>query len=530
MNIPYLQPPQIKILETHLQQKVANHEWVESCVSGKVFSFPYCPKTSGAASILDKHIFLPTLPPQQNPILTENVSPRYLINIPMGWSIGSDGTQSFINLLNLIKDEAFGANGNAQEVVPRLAVVIGINQLLSIDEDYHSKFIDQIKALPKVAGIAYATFGFFWIPTWVKNGEISEHTYTVFKAYLLLKVRAPLQAKLVQEALELPNGKLSPALASQIPFQKIRQTILKCVGTTHFAKQFEEQSKQAPIYYCVMDADMKGLRRQNLGYFSRLDTVLQNHNFPSAASLGYSFQVKDRSIIDLSCLFDMKVREAMNRAVPYGPYFPEPGSVFLVRKQGEANQIHKLSFLGEGHNLENKRLIKNGRLAGIFNHHVAFVADGGVITSVPPRAFSSKNQSLEPLSKTQIKQKTHLQAIRDMTQSHIFPKQWADSLYAALGFSCPQVTDVTGPMTHIFSIYDPISRMFATIGTYSSAVFDNVIAHYHEPLTVAQAQILDEAKGKLRKHKMPEDKINQVVLAAQYSGEAIRSLLVRLLQ
>ena len=81
MNIPYLQPPQIKILETHLEQKVTNHGWVESCVSGTAFSSPYRPKKSGTASILDTHIVLPTLRPQQASILTENVSPRYLINL-----------------------------------------------------------------------------------------------------------------------------------------------------------------------------------------------------------------------------------------------------------------------------------------------------------------------------------------------------------------------------------------------------------------------------------------------------------------
>ena len=55
------------------------------------------------------------------------------------------------------------------------------------------------------------------------------------KAFHLLKVLSPAEAEKVRKAHEMPKG-LSQAILSQIPFQKIRETIKSSPETKAFVK------------------------------------------------------------------------------------------------------------------------------------------------------------------------------------------------------------------------------------------------------------------------------------------------------
>lgn len=94
-----------------------------------------------------------------------------------------------------------------------------------------------------------------------------------------------------------------------------------------------------------------------------------------------------------------------------------------------------------------------------------------------------------------------------------------------LDFSCSQVTDATGPMMHIFSVYDPISRMFAQVGRFSPKNFDAILDEYEKPLKECLKKTLSEAKSDLKKIGMKESVIEKIEEAAVLSGLAIRDVL-----
>src|SRR5205085_556905 len=116
-----------------------------------------------------------------------------------------------------------------------------------------------------------------------------------------------------------------------------------------------------------------------------------------------------------------------------------------------------------------------------------------VTTSTPARMKTLKNERVQTLTPQVIKQKQYLKALRGLPQTHATPKQWADNLYVGLGFQCPLVTNATTPMMHIFSVFDPISRMFNEPGRFSPQIFDQIKDEYDQPLNDAQDSMLDEA-------------------------------------
>ena len=158
--------------------------------------------------------------------------------------------------------------------------------------------------------------------------------------------------------------------------------------------------------------------------------------------------------------------------------------------------------------------------------------------------------------RTRIKTEAFLTGLRGIPQSHIKPKYWADNLYASLDFKARRVTDATGPMMHIFKVYDPISRMLATETHFRAADFDRALddyfTWYKPPVRVArrlengrivrrllvpkrirmvrlskeQKAALNKAKRDLRIAGMEEEMIDQIELAAQASGKAILDILV----
>jgi hypothetical protein len=128
---------------------------------------------------------------------------------------------------------------------------------------------------------------------------------------------------------------------------------------------------------------------------------------------------------------------------------------------------------------------------------------------------------LKALSSSQIKEKQVLQTLRGLSQSHLQPLKWAEQIYCAIDFSCPRVFEAKTPIAHIYSIFDPISRMLACIGHYSPAVFDQVLNDYSRPLSDAQSKILKESKAALKKLGMSQALIEQIVATAKASGEAI---------
>lgn len=522
-------------LNHHLRERQFNHGWVSQCLSGLPGKFPYH---------LSSRITVPSLPnfPNNNlvslPYVQSSTKPLYVVNIPLGHLPGDQNDTRFQTVLNVLKKDAFGMteDQSKQEIFKRVAVVIGINQIQSIDPSLNRGFQRYILNLPKIEGIAYGVFGFTWNPVW-ECSKNSNYLYAKPKAFLLLKALSKKCADQVRIYFE-GNGKLSSHLSQLIPYQRIRERIKTHTYTTYTTNLLAEQSPGSRIYYTVMDADCKNLRTTNGGVFSRFDRHLNNKNV-TAITLGYKMTDKEEKLIQLGVWMDMKVRQAMNSAIPFSAYFPEPCSAFLIRIPGQTHKLNRITFLGgRGSRLENRRLIESGIKSKVLDQNALFIADGGVTIETPERTIHKSNTGVIRITPKIIKQKRMLRALRGIFQSHIHPKKWADQVYSALDFTSSQVTDTTTPLMHIFSIYDPISRMFtkgALEGRYSTTVFDDILKKYpvqgkngkkSVSLTKVQQEILDGQVEELRDNqKMPREMIKKIQLAAKRSGIMIYRIL-----
>ncbi len=139
---------------------------------------------------------------------------------------------------------------------------------------------------------------------------------------------------------------------------------------------------------------------------------------------------------------------------------------------------------------------------------------------------TAKNKACKVLTPDNLKAKTVLKALRGLSQSHAFPKHWADQVYSAIGFKTAQVTDATGPMMHIFNVFDPISRMFSRSSErFSRKNFDKELDGYENSLNKQESVILEESELRLVGLGMSKKLVTQIVIAAKASGEAIAAVL-----
>jgi hypothetical protein len=499
-------------LENHLQQKWANQEWLyRCCENDETYEFPYSLASEGDPELLQP--FIPSQPSTTQITAEREPHPQFLVNIPMGRfpSMSADRSK-YTRLLDLLRDESFGKTPaeSSAKVKSRVAVVIGVNQIQSIDSRMNRVFRRFVRNLPRREDVVVRTIGFLWKPVWIRTSW-KPKLYALHKAFLILKCLSPATARKVLKEYETPQ-----ALASQIPYQKIRETIKNCRETRTLAENMETTAPRSPIYYTTMDADCISLRPEGVqdGIFSRFEQLIAQHNQPSIASLGYSVEEDEPPLLRLAVKMDMKVRSTMPM-----PYFPEPCTSYKVRLPEQSNFLSSMSFIGGGRSLESRRFIKNG--SAKLKDGAVFKGDGGVVTTTPARMKTEYNQEVDELSTAILKKKKSLQGLRGRTlQTHAFPKQWADILYAGLPFSAKKVTDATGPMMHLFSVYDPISQMFDTT-KYTTAVFDRVMNHYCDPLTPDQITLINTARGQLINLGMQKEMIDLVQETAKRSGRAI---------
>lgn len=506
-----------RMLDDHITEKQANHHWIQKCLNGHPDAFPYQIKLDGRAGI-SSSIF-PKKSSSENVTPPAGIQPQFIVNIPV---VYSESVSSLLqDRIGVLANESYGVGASISRIrVKRhVAVVFGMNRFESIDPSVNRRFRRVVRKAPAIHQIVGRLFGFFWRPEWEERVS-GQNFYLRKKAFCLLKALSEFDAEKVRQHLEAPSGKGYPALTSQIPFQWIRETIKTSSLTSHFMQMAQERAPDAPIYYVVMDSDFFSLRSQEgEGFFSRLEQIAIQQNAPSVMSLGYRLKNTELPLLRLGVRVDMAVRAAIASVIPYGAYFPEPGTAVIVKRRSNRAFLERISFVGSGRALETRRLIGSGRTRGL-DEGVVYKPDGGVVTTTPERMKTKKARSFMTLSRKQLKQKRCLQAVRGTSQTHAHPKQWADNVYAGLDFSCARVTDATTPMMHIFSVFDPLSRMF-TAARHTEKIFDEVMAAYNKPLSEAQKNLLATAKTRLLKLGMKQEMIDQVTEAARRSGQAI---------
>lgn len=135
--------------------------------------------------------------------------------------------------------------------------------------------------------------------------------------------------------------------------------------------------------------------------------------------------------------------------------------------------------------------------------------------------ITKKNEKIKNLLNPTLLHKENLQSLRGIPQSHIFPKNWADNLYTALDFKCSRVTDATGPIMKLLSLYDPISRAFNVEERFSKKIIVSIFKNYEETVLSEKNEERLSARKSLRDLNMKKSMIDLIETAAKQAGLAI---------
>ena len=438
----------VESIQNQLNRVIFNHrQWVDYFYNEpldqlNLFRFPHAPVEDGSAKI--GRSFLPKKEMLAFPSCgPEGKSPVYIITMPFLVSGFDDKYQKLKEKVKLIKNESFGRSSaaSALQAAKRLALVIGQNRCLSLDERVNRKFISYIEGVPRINGIAFRTFGFFWEPQWAPTVKRKE-LYSKERSFLLLKVLRPDAADRLSAAIEAKKGHFS-ALRSQIPYQQIRETI----KNSPFVQAFAEEGN-ASLYLALLDDDIVQLRTDKLGLYSHYDQLIEQFD-PDVATTGYRAPDGEVEGMRIAVALDMAVRDAVASVVPLGPYYPEPNMIVRLVKP-----VNKYSYLGgNSERLESRRIIQNGIGSKLIDSKkLVFSAEGSAAISLDRLKTDKISKFTEVNSKTAA-QKGFLEAIHGISQTHAFAKQWAENLYAALPVKC-RVTDCTTPLMCVFSTFD----------------------------------------------------------------------------
>jgi len=546
-----------KILEKHLEEKMYNMKaWLGEYNETGTGTFPYF--MTGKARVSQNSSFEhPNLrdPLQIDP---EQEAPSYIILIP-GVRPSDDNPAALMQKITMIRDQAFenDAISSQNAVKKRLAVVLGINEFRSLDDQDVESFYLFVQSMSRVQGVAFRVIGFLWTPTWYMNLE-SGLGYDERTAYRLLKAFCPERAQEIlistkQQAKEQP------------PYQDIRETIKDSKGASELSNLVQELSPRSPQYVTTMDSDFYGLRSDSLGLFSHLDTLVQetvrqNVFKPNVMTTGYQAPADAPGMIKEQVHLDMLSREAMNRVIPGSAYFPEPCMSVLL---AQGHTIKELSYKGAGSNIEARRLIQNGIEEGLIDRTKMVFSSKGPITTDVTRMITAKARGIGIVSARNVYMKKVLESLHGVSQSHAGDREWAQNLYLALPFTCSSVMDAYAPLRKFHQVFDPVKlaflinsatqeryakghfqkamkihqRLVEAIAANNGDTFPAIAKELYSERDVRYGQCLDlfrtrlndcvKAKQDLSELGLEDEWIDRCILAAKATGDAAREFLER---
>ncbi len=571
-------------LEKKFKSTSANRSWLSEILSRNQSEmeadlFPYQVKEKGKAEIGTK-CYVPNERPTLFPAGVAR-KPVFLLNIPLGFAPNDSNIRVKVQkLLTRLQRESFSTNtlNSKRQALNKLAVVIGANQIQSIDSKVNRLFIESIREIPLFQNLPYRIEGFFSVPEWEKNNLwkkkatvkiLPGRIYDRKKAFLVLKCIDPKKAEKIRKILEGGPEGVSKNVKSQIPYQKIREHIKDSASTLFFAKKFSKEGFKSPVYFTTFDGDCKGLRNTE-GYFTLLEKQIlherKKDSLPHIISLGYQLEDTALAIPRLAVKCDMLVREAMNEIIPGSVYMPEPGTAYLLSDVLEG--LKKFSFLGKTgpQTFESRRAISNGIKSELFEQSkIVFLNKPSLITQMPNRMSSTVAEKYKKLKAADIKKAEVLRALRKVSQVHFTPLAWAHYVYEGLPSDIKKGEHIYGHLSKflskIFNVFDPIGAVytFNSSKKFSLKKFDTVFSIYekysqaliegerndkitgsedpqlvlkkslkeHKDFIQTRFSILLDAKAELVKLGMEDEWIEKIIDAAKASGLALYKELKR---
>lgn len=457
-------------IDKHLKSKLANHTWLDLFFNDEKFdakNFPYIPDVRSLAT-LDRATLPGSKTLDEYPTVeAKSKKPKYVVLIP---AKASFIIEKVARILKILKKESYGTTSKESKdwVQSNLAVVIALNRPKSIDNEVNQDFIDQVHSQKKVKGIAYRVFGFFWNFRWKRHipksleGKVQlfyPDLYSVEKCYLLLKSLNFQAAKKVRELLEDKDDKLSLELSKIINMQKIRQMLLTQKYTQEFLDHFADGAPESPRYLFSGDADVITIRcpKDNKGLFEHYDNLIDDYLqeikvLPDFLSTGYKAAEDENPVLKAIIDIDMGVRRYMTIFFP--AYLPEPNFAWHVRKKVKASDF---SFIGRGKNdrkLESLRLMQNAVAKKLSNLDLTVFGKCGQVTTNTERM---RTKAIKGKTKVTFNKREDFSSLRSRkAQSQAFPRNWANQIYPFLNIKAKKMTDVTKPLTKLYSVFHPI--------------------------------------------------------------------------
>lgn len=416
--------------------------------------FPYEPVENGSARVHEECFCL-----SKNQLLIQNdKKPAYVVMMPFLANEMNGKHTKLKENIKLIQDQSFGEtiNQSFMESSKRIAVVIGCNRVVSLDDRINESFKNfYMRKIPEIKGISVNIFGFLWEPLWSKKSiDPLNFLTTKEKAYKLIKILNQRTARNLLMEIEQFKGVFSN-IRTQIPYQDIRERIKNHHFTEEIVKQIRRKSPLKPIFLSLLDSDIKKLRTENFGLFSQYDILIrkfqkENNVLPHVLTTGYCADNTQSDTVKIVIKYDMLKRKIIASILPNGPYYPEPNMIFLLEFDVS---LKDYSFKGDGNRLESQRLIQNGIKKGLIDPKKMIFSDSGGIAIELSRLLTKiiLECSLSPTKK-------FLKALHGISQTHAFPRQWAMNLYNALEKSQKKrITDITSPLMNIYTTFDFVS-------------------------------------------------------------------------
>lgn len=523
----FLHSNQGRMLETHMQQKYINRFWLEPVQDHRNYGkeaqfFPYAPQSACSAEVMAERI-MPKIAFEQDPEGL-HIKNAFLINIPLAHRPMESGYDGVKKLVQCIRDESFAATASESRLQARkkIALVIGVNQLHSLDAEANRAFREHVRNMPCTEGLPHRVLGFFWKPKWQetkawkdldgvkealeKKPSLAKRLFSPQQAFFIVKNVAPhwltrrlsyYRGERIRKQLEGGVGvSLPDGLRAQIPFQALRETIKVSEFTRVFACKMAKMPQSPAIFYFTMDGDCQSLRTAEKGYFSHCEQLIADtHNdhgyIPSVITLGYQLDKNAPAISRLAVKCDMVVRAAMNEVIGGSVYPPEPGAGYYLSANGKLEgNLKAFSFLARAgldkNAFESRRAIDNGVRKGFLDlTHFVFGRTGALTTAMPSRMAKGVCKEYAELAPNDLKKKEVLRALRGVSQVHFMPLSWAHYLWEGLPSDVKKGAGsygkVSGILTKVFAVFDPIGMILnysAMQGRSFADVFDEIFAQY----------------------------------------------------
>lgn len=328
-----------------------------------------------------------------------------------------------------------------------LRIAFFLNRMESLEENYNdiAYFVDNI-----IDPSFYSVRHTLWQPCWKKRYIFQgKRAIGKGKKVTIDDVREYYK-NLCQENPEKARAFLyyneHTFLNSLVPYNALREELLRSSITSGFVRNFRQQHPHQPVYLAFLDDDTKSFCTKNKGtltcYQECIESFYQAHKiYPVCLTSGYSISWNQHPCVSLGVSLDLEVRRSMSNMFSLAPYYPEPNTIIYIpedqftlpesfRKSNESSPAEMITLIKD---IVIKRYSSSFEQA---SKYCVFLSEGEIETTMPPRFLKKRspnrhgekedkdfpNLTIEGFQALSVE---NIKDIRSIPQSHLWPNDWS---------------------------------------------------------------------------------------------------------